>query len=752
MASAAPTSAPPLPAVQRYFEVSLYLLVSTSLLAVVTTGKLDLFSTLFPPAALLYRGVRLWRGHGPEFSTRVATGLVLGYFLFFPLDLWGISLRLAAGAPNPLMYAALLAAVHLLLFAMLVRLFSARTRRDHAFLAVLAVAGMLASAILTVETGFLIALAVFLVLGVSTFVALEIQRGAVGAVVPSPEPGSIMARQLNRALGVTSILVAFGVLALGLVLFFVIPRFTTGYLSAFNLRPTLMTGFSDDVTLGEIGRIKKSSAVVMRIHVEGDPARALDIHWRGIGLTNFDGDRWFTPAQPQTVVSPDDAGNFRFATGYPGGSEFNSLSYTVLMEPLATDAIFVAPRPALLRGGFSEGILRAGGVSRQGYLLADSTGSLFNPMRNIRTMRYQGVSLLPTIPPARLRQAPASYPAEIRKTYLQLPSLDPRIPRLAEEITARSSNEYDRAASIELYLKTHYAYTLDLTGPPQRDPLAYFLFVRRAGHCEYFASAMAVMLRAVGIPSRYVTGFLPGEYNDVGGDYIVRASDAHSWVEVYFPDYGWLTFDPTPPGNERPSGLLSRLGLYWDWLHYTWSEGMVNYDFSHQVALGRTLKTSSRVGGERLRAFYRARRDAAIREILALDTRMEKSRYFLPGVLALLVLLLIVLRGRPMLRYAWTRLRLRAHRAGNLTAGLATLEYTEMLRLLEKHGWRKSPSQTPREFAVALPKAELTAPVLRLTELYHAARFGGRTPGGEEMASLLRAIRGILQSPGRVAR
>ncbi|MGH9561404.1 MAG: transglutaminaseTgpA domain-containing protein, partial [Terracidiphilus sp.] len=256
VAQAAPqTSAPPLPAVQRYFEISLFLLVATGVIAVVSTGKLDWISTFVPPSVIAYKAVRLWRGRGPELTSRTATGLVLAYFLFFPFDLWVLSRNMAADAPNPLMYAALLATIHLLLFATLVRLCSARTSRDSAFLALLAIAAMLASAILTVGTGFLAALAVFLVLAVSTFVALEMRRSAAGAVSPTIEFGSPLARHLNRALLLTSILVAVSALALGGLLFFLLPRFTTGYMSALNLRPTLMTGFSDDVTLGEIGQI-----------------------------------------------------------------------------------------------------------------------------------------------------------------------------------------------------------------------------------------------------------------------------------------------------------------------------------------------------------------------------------------------------------------------------------------------------------------------------------------------------------------
>src|SRR3984885_9325270 len=594
MSSTAPAIAPPLPAVQRYFEVSLFLLVSTGVMAVVLTGKLDPISLVLPPIALVYKGFRIWRGHGPEISARVATWLVLAYFLFFPIDLWFLSRSLSVGAPNPALYAALLASIHLMLFASLVRLYSARTNRDFAFLAVLAFTCMLSSAILTVETSFLVMLAVFLALAVSTFVALEIRRRATGAVSPPFEPGSPMARQLNRALGLTSVLVAVSALLIGGVFFFLIPRFTAGYLSALNLQPNLMTGFGNDITIGEIGKIQQSSAVVMRIHVEGDPGRAEDVHWRGIILPNFDGKRWFTPAHDEIVISPDAGGEYRFAPSALPNGDFYPLRYTVMMEPVATDAVFVAPRPEMLRGRFANESERVGVPRSHTYLLLDKTGSLSNPFPNDIKARYEGLSLLPTIPPAQLRKASTIYPDQIQSLYLQVPQLDPRIKQLAEKIVEKSHNEYDSAANIELYLKTHYAYTLDLTGRKTDDPLAYFLFERRAGHCEYFAAAMTVMLRDLGIPARYVGGFLPGEFNDLGGDYIVRASDAHAWVEAYFPGYGWITFDPTPPGSGKRKGLLARLGLYWDWFQFAWDEWVINYDFVHQTNLVQNAQKTSK--------------------------------------------------------------------------------------------------------------------------------------------------------------
>jgi protein-glutamine gamma-glutamyltransferase len=745
-ASAARISAPPLSAVQRYFEISLYLLVVTSVIAIVSTGKLDPFSSVIPVLALGYKGVRLWRGKGPELSIRLATWLVLAYFLFFPFDLWVLSRSLAVGAPNPALYSALLAAVHLLLFAVLVRLYSARTNRDYAFLAVLAFAAILASAILTIETGFLISLAIFLVLAVSTFVALEIRRSAAGAVSPPLEPGTPLALRLNRALGLTSIFVAIGTLLVGAVFFFVIPRFTAGYMSAISIQPTLMTGFGDSSTLGAIGKIKKNPAVVMRIHVEGDPARAAEVHWRGIAFTDFDGRRWFTPNHDPTVISPNGDGMYVLMPSMPARGEYYPLHYTVLMEPIASDALFVALKLIDVRGRFSNETERPEGNKRPGILIYDKTGSLSNPMHNETKVRYQADSLLPLVPPGELRRASTDYPEINKRMYLQLPALDSRIPKLAAQITAGATNPYDKAARIETYLKTKLGYTLDLADPHGKDPLSFFLFDRRAGHCEYFASAMTILARTQGIPARYVTGFLPGEYNDLGGDYIIRASDAHAWVEIYFPDYGWITFDPTPPANAQRGGLLDRLSMYWDWFQYVWGEWIINYNFTRQVTLAQNVQRTSHDFGERAQKYYHAKQRQVMDLLLAVDKRAEASPYFLPLLLVMLVALLVYLRGRPLISYVVARWSLRARRAGNLTASLAALEYREMLRLLEKRGWKKAESQTPLEFAAAIPASELSAPVARLTELYQSARFGEHAAPIEQMSSLLRSIRDSLRS------
>src|SRR5204863_9121503 len=107
-----------------------------------------------------------------------------------------------------------------------------------------------------------------------------------------------------------------------------------------------------------------------------------------------------------------------------------------------------------------------------------------------------------------------------------------------------------------------FRYTLELPSQRQKDPVAFFLFERKAGHCEYFASAMAILLREEGVPSRIVTGFRGGEWNELTGNFIVRAKDAHSWVEVYFPGVGWYAFDPTQQDNLPLTNMGIRMQLY----------------------------------------------------------------------------------------------------------------------------------------------------------------------------------------------
>jgi transglutaminase-like putative cysteine protease len=737
-------------ALSRYFEISLFLLLLVSVLSLVSTGKLDLLTIVIAPAALLLKGYRWWRGGGPELSHGTATSLVVIYFFYFPIDLWWVSRTLSSDAQNPALFSALLAAIHLLLFAMIVRLFSASTTRDYLFLALLAFSAMLASAILTVDTTFLFFFLVFLGLAVSTFIGLEMRRSSAGTVHPHITPGSTRARNLQTALGITSGAIAVASLVTGAVIFFLIPRFNAGYLSGFNLQPSLISGFSDDVELGQIGEIKKSSAVVMRIEVQGNPLLARSMHWRGIALTTFDGRRWYTEGHEPVALREDYDGWISVPPTLSNDRRhWLPLEYTVMLEPLASDAIFVAPEPSRLRGEFF-GVTPLSGsrTFRRSYLTVDKTGSLANPFHNFGNLRYDAVSQMPEIPAETLRNSSHEYPEAFRELYLQLPKLDPRIPAMAKTITSRAANPYDEARAVESYLRNNYGYTLDLSGTPPADPLAYFLFEKRAGHCEYFAAAMTVMLRAVGVPARFVNGFLPGEYNDVGGDYIIRASDAHSWVEVFFPSYGWITFDPTPPSDDHPTGFVAQLGLYWDWFQLQWNDWVVNYDFIHQFTLAQGVQRVSRRYTASMRDVFDHARLAGAKRLRnwARDASSVPSWILILAALAALgVILTCNARVRERLVFAW-RFKL-GHEPPSPQA--ASFFYQRMLRLLEKAGWRKSPSQTPVEFAASVRAGQIAAPVSRLTDLCMAARFGGQNIEAARLAGLLAEIKLSLRAAPR---
>ncbi len=749
MATASALAAPRVSALTRYFRISLYLMLLASVLTLVSTGKLDPVSIVVPLAALMVKGYRWWRGYPAEISGRAATWLVVGYFAFFPVDLWWISRVLSADAENPALYSALLAAIHLMLFAMIVRLFSAKTTRDYMFLAMLAFSSMLAAAILTVDTMFLLFFLAFLGLAISTFISLEMQKSADDSTSAPMESGTPAATRLSRALGITSGTVAIAALVLGAAIFFLIPRFTAGYLSGFNLQPSLISGFSDDVELGQIGEIKKSSSVVMRVEVQGDPRQALATHWRGIALTTFDGRRWFNDEHQPFAVSQGPDGWLVLARDIdprdPGAKYVKPFRYTVLLEPMASDALFVASEPLRMRGQFITDSNPGGAALRRAYLVEDRTGSISNPFHNFTNVQYEAVSAVPTVPPDLLRSSGTDYADEIRAHYLQLPKLDARIPALARQIVGRATNPYDQARAVESYLRSHYNYTLDLSTTPPADPLANFLFQRRAGHCEYFATAMTVMLRTLGIPTRYINGFLPGEFNSVGGDYIIRASDAHSWVEVFFPGYGWLTFDPTPTSDEKPAGLFAHLGFYLDWFELQWNEWIINYDFFHQYTLAQTLQRASRDWTKSWRDRFDRMRNVGAERVQDWQTRLKSAPLWLPVTLALLILAGLCGRNRTLrerLLLAW---RVRARSGQPVPPHAAALFYRRMLLLLERRGWRKAAAQTPLEFAASLTDDRAAAPVSQLTELYQASRFGGQRADAKTFATLLASLEAALR-------
>ncbi len=160
---------------------------------------------------------------------------------------------------------------------------------------------------------------------------------------------------------------------------------------------------------------------------------------------------------------------------------------------------------------------------------------------------YSIESEQPVWTPEELRSAGQDYPDEIEERYTQLPeSMPERVARATTQLTSRADNPYDTARIIEAYLQRTKNYSLDVNRPTE-NIAASFLFEMEKGYCTYFATTMVVMLRTQGIPARFVTGYTPGQ-RVAEDEWVVRGLDSHAWVEVYFPDVGWVRFDPTPAG------------------------------------------------------------------------------------------------------------------------------------------------------------------------------------------------------------
>ncbi len=180
----------------------------------------------------------------------------------------------------------------------------------------------------------------------------------------------------------------------------------------------------------------------------------------------------------------------------------------------------------------------------------------------VQTKSYRADSLLPDYSEAELRNASRDYPGWVSNRYLPLPNKIPeRVLALARDLTATEPTPYDRALAIEQYLRT-FPYTLDLPQPPiNQDITDYFLFSIQRGYCDYYATAMVVLARASGIPARLATGYIGGYYDESEDAYIVTADLAHAWPEVYFPGYGWISFEPTGgrPAIDRPARPIPKL-------------------------------------------------------------------------------------------------------------------------------------------------------------------------------------------------
>ncbi|MGH3182797.1 MAG: transglutaminase-like domain-containing protein, partial [Streptosporangiaceae bacterium] len=330
------------------------------------------------------------------------------------------------------------------------------------------------------------------------------------------------------------------------------------------------------------------------------------------------------------------------------------------------------------------------------------------------------------------------------------------IPALARYIVFHSpSDEYDRMQALSQYLQNHYQYTLeDLPQGP--DPLAAFLFDQPAGDCEYFASALAVMARTLGIPTRVVNGFMLGAYNPLSGEYMVRGRDAHTWVEAYFPAASdglgrgfrrsgeWVSFDATPSAGAAGASVWPGAGLALDALSSLWQEWIVNYDWLQQARLIRRVQTSLSGGASRVWANGGAAAEAAWASLSGAATQDGGGGWrwleLLGGAGAL-----------ALLGWAWCRwaaalgYRPASELEREAAVQRARRAYRRFQRYLARTGVKRAPDQTSEELLAAVaavhPGSPLLASATAFVANYQALRFG---PGAEAARTPLAAWVGEL--------
>lgn len=539
-------------------------------------------------------------------------------------------------------------------------------------------------------------------------------------------------------------LLSLGVFLGAALLFLALPRVGFGILGS-RRSGLSMAGFSDGVKLGGHGVIKRDPTVVMRVELDprwGDRS-ATAIHWRGVAFDKYSRGNWSrSRSAPLTrtvwmqvglrrerrhlLYDRPKLSNAQLVRRLDGAAVQN-----IYLDPLDTDVLFGASMPLLFETEL---------VGRPTRLPNERNDEVRLPRSG--TIHYQVTSRLDSPPVDELRQVRYELAPSL-DVYLQLPpEITDRTRALAAQITAGLDNDYDRAAAIRDWLTANLTYTLEQADPGKQEAVDFFLFTRKKGHCEYFASAFVVLARAVGIPSRNVNGFLGGEWNEYDQYVAVRAGDAHSWAEVYFGPLGWVTFDATPPGQvdelgRGAAGALARMERFLDTLRFQWTKWVIEYDLGRQLTVFRGVGSALKAGARRVKAVLSAGWELGV-------------------------------RGWPaavVLAAAWAAYLARRRRRGAVSDGGAaaarrpsevSAALLEAERALAKRGRGRPPHVTPREHADALTAvgAASSRTYADLVDCHQEAVWAGRaTTAAEARAQqLVRELHRQLSEEDAVAK
>jgi len=371
---------------------------------------------------------------------------------------------------------------------------------------------------------------------------------------------------IPRAFLLTTASLSAVILAFSAVVFLTFPRVSRGWAGRGDPPTGSIAGFADEVTLGSHGsRIFGNPQIVLRVEFPGGiPSDFRSLHWRGRSYDHFDGIRWSRSPRLPPSLAP-------------------SSWYAAWGRELLEQRIYSAPLDARVLFALHPVV----DVDAQPGIqpIVDNVGDLLYWGSAAPAYTVQSIREWPS--PEALRSAREGF-VPARQFFLQTPPLSAEVRSLADSLLGGLPTPYDKAQRLVDWLQREFAYTRELPSSAREATLDHFLLQRKAGHCEYFSTAMAVLLRSQGVPAREVNGFLGGEWSQFGDYLAVTQNQAHAWVEVWFPGFGWVPFDPTPVGSGE--GVSDRAWFWpgrflFDALQHRWNKWILDYSFQTQLGL-----------------------------------------------------------------------------------------------------------------------------------------------------------------------
>jgi transglutaminase-like putative cysteine protease len=471
-----------------------------------------------------------------------------------------------------------------------------------------------------------------------------------------------------------SFLIPILAIPLTFLMFVILPRTPYPLLNFLNRPDKARTGFTDQVRLGAVSDIQEDSTIVLRANMEKIDEKYL--YWRGIVLEYFDGKSWVSMKKQSAPRS--------FPVRFSG----KSIKQTIYLEPYGNAYLFSLDRPVFVAGQ---------NVKRSHDFTYSSTGYIDT------RLKYEAISVLGD-------SIVDDYIDEAK--YLQIPkNLSPKIEKLAKDFVKDSHDKTIQA--IFNYLHSS-AFTYSLQGlPVSKNPLEDFLFETKSGNCEFFASALAVMLRVNGIPSRLVGGYRGAYYNDVGQYYLVPQKYAHAWVEAYVKPKGWVRLDPTPGMLNSPASLASVSGfqkftILMDTLNYYWYVFVINYNLEKQFSILLKLRSELR------------------KPNMGLVFQQDKAMKWLA------VLLIIAGIGTSVCAFIKNRVKSSEQKI-----------LTSFLKKMEKYGYKKRASQGLEEFVSGINDETLKQSAYVFVREFEKRYFKDRTFDSKYIQQLKATIKAI---------